>query len=569
MSPMPPAASRSAAPRAALLVLSGLVLAAPAAALTPDSLRARCDGPDLFLAWESGGITHAVLRGPEPGALAPLQQVDGVSLTVPGECTPADPPVRWFYQVEEEISPGVFERSNVASLIQRNFDSAGVGYLAGNYLVSLPVFGGIDDVAGPLGAGNRCVGDPDGPPVGDGIVNLADYICTWWTSREGSFSVGFLDPTTGLFVSHSATNLGSIFFTGLDDVPPPTSALVVTATDGPGGPTANPAFVVGTADASFPGDVVCPGQGASLALPVPPAGPFTTADEALCGVRNRHWGDVVDNITGLPPGGDGPDTCDFGMHAGAATTLSAFDNVADGDASDGAFLVRRVERDAATGALVFTGGDFPLTRGEAYWVRYEEGSACVTWGADCGAPVDGDGDGIDDGCDNCPALANPSQADADADGVGDPCDLCMTTPDPDNGDSDGDMIGDACDNCPATPNAGQADGDIDSVGDDCDNCPGLPNAGQADRDFDLVGDACDACPDDDPALGGSDDEDGDGTCDSVDTCWGSSGLDGDFDGICDECEPGSDTDGDGCDDFGCDPFPGDGSPSGDCTWDNS
>ena len=35
---------------------------------------------------------------------------------------------------------------------------------------------------------------------------------------------------------------------------------------------------------------------------------------------------------------------------------------------------------------------------------------------------DEDGDGIDDGCDNCPADANESQADADNDGVGDVCD---------------------------------------------------------------------------------------------------------------------------------------------------
>jgi hypothetical protein len=35
---------------------------------------------------------------------------------------------------------------------------------------------------------------------------------------------------------------------------------------------------------------------------------------------------------------------------------------------------------------------------------------------------DEDGDGISDGCDNCPADSNPSQADHDGDGVGDVCD---------------------------------------------------------------------------------------------------------------------------------------------------
>ncbi|CAN91052.1 putative exported sugar-binding protein with thrombospondin-like C-terminal domain [Sorangium cellulosum So ce56] len=35
--------------------------------------------------------------------------------------------------------------------------------------------------------------------------------------------------------------------------------------------------------------------------------------------------------------------------------------------------------------------------------------------------ADTDQDGVFDSCDNCPALANPSQADADADGIGDAC----------------------------------------------------------------------------------------------------------------------------------------------------
>ena len=35
---------------------------------------------------------------------------------------------------------------------------------------------------------------------------------------------------------------------------------------------------------------------------------------------------------------------------------------------------------------------------------------------------DADGDGVPDGCDNCPAVSNPDQADIDGDGIGDACD---------------------------------------------------------------------------------------------------------------------------------------------------
>jgi len=38
-----------------------------------------------------------------------------------------------------------------------------------------------------------------------------------------------------------------------------------------------------------------------------------------------------------------------------------------------------------------------------------------------GALPESDGDGVPDGCDNCPAAFNPDQADADADGIGDAC----------------------------------------------------------------------------------------------------------------------------------------------------
>src|SRR5262249_36875817 len=54
--------------------------------------------------------------------------------------------------------------------------------------------------------------------------------------------------------------------------------------------------------------------------------------------------------------------------------------------------------------------------------------------------ADTDGDGINDGKDNCKTLSNADQADYDHDGVGDPCDP----------DIDGDGVANGSDTCPNT-----------------------------------------------------------------------------------------------------------------------
>ena len=63
----------------------------------------------------------------------------------------------------------------------------------------------------------------------------------------------------------------------------------------------------------------------------------------------------------------------------------------------------------------------------------------------CGSFVDGDGDGLLDSADGCPADPDPGQRDSDGDGAGDACDV----------DDDGDLVIDALDSCPLEPDRSQ------------------------------------------------------------------------------------------------------------------
>ena len=108
------------------------------------------------------------------------------------------------------------------------------------------------------------------------------------------------------------------------------------------------------------------------------------------------------------------------------------------------------------------------------------------------AKYDGDGDGIPDFVDNCPAHTNPDQKDSDRDGVGDVCDNCYLIPNPEQRDADGDGVGNECDICPGFLD--WQDFDNDGVPDGCDNCKYKQNPLQLDSDRDGIGDECDNCP---------------------------------------------------------------------------
>jgi Thrombospondin type 3 repeat len=210
-------------------------------------------------------------------------------------------------------------------------------------------------------------------------------------------------------------------------------------------------------------------------------------------------------------------------------------------------------------------------------IRYDRGGDTLNLDTDTfvvtGCVVDTDGDGISDGSDNCPTVANPSQANNDGDALGDACDPdddndgvadgsdnCAFISNPGQANNDGDALGDACDsdddndgvadgsdNCPTVSNPGQANNDGDAQGDACDpdddndgvadgsdNCAFVSNPGQANNDGDALGDACDP------------DDDNDGVLDDADNCPTVSNADqadSDGDNIGDACD--GDIDGDG------------------------
>ncbi len=91
------------------------------------------------------------------------------------------------------------------------------------------------------------------------------------------------------------------------------------------------------------------------------------------------------------------------------------------------------------------------------------------WHPDLPASGDYDGDGVPNGSDNCPLIANPDQKDSDSDGAGDACSIVdPLTNIPTYQDNDGDGVQDLFDNCVAKANPLQTDSDSDGIGDDCE-----------------------------------------------------------------------------------------------------
>ena len=181
------------------------------------------------------------------------------------------------------------------------------------------------------------------------------------------------------------------------------------------------------------------------------AGAQTTVSQG-CNLMNSPFKDGVYLGLGTP---------ELAYTEGETITVAAGEPTTVGEP----FRVRLAVRSYVTETDVEEITDFPGTlqytipTTGTYSFAWDVGNGNATWEVSCTAPsVDGDGDGADDGTDNCPTMANADQADNDSDGQGDVCDA----------DDDNDGAADTTDNCETVTNPDQLDADGDGKGAACD-----------------------------------------------------------------------------------------------------
>lgn len=171
------------------------------------------------------------------------------------------------------------------------------------------------------------------------------------------------------------------------------------------------------------------------------AAAFVLVTAHACTSFDRHAGSLQVFLAGATPGPSA--TIELRVARGAST-LATFDRSAT--SFDGSFFIESAPAGSFTVKVITTSNGGIAAEAPARAVEITEGSTTGVWVRMNVDPLaDPDGDGLRNGEDDCPGIANPSQADSDADGAGDACDDCPQLSNPSQADSDGNGVGDACD----------------------------------------------------------------------------------------------------------------------------
>ena len=128
--------------------------------------------------------------------------------------------------------------------------------------------------------------------------------------------------------------------------------------------------------------------------------------------------------------GDGQTGCNAGDGSAATVTPQGLPSGVSATPSSLSFTLCKVGAVENAQGVTFkatsstTPGDYPISVGvsDSGAGTYNAAPAAFTLRVLAAAAPDGDGDGVPDSSDNCPAVSNPGQDDNDDDGLGDACD---------------------------------------------------------------------------------------------------------------------------------------------------
>jgi hypothetical protein len=301
--------------------------------------------------------------------------------------------------------------SNMGFKLERSFDvvRSGAGTpLQNRYIVSMPLFNGLGDVAdpnyAPAGWTSKCVGDTGGPTVGDGVVDSADALCDFYTARTnlaqaGQMSLIYWDSANCVPVTQSI----SVGFGNKVQFSPPTPFPLVrdvsyTVIVGvPNGATYNPVnrvVIVGSHDPSYTGhQLTASTTCGALAQRLDFINLFyhtmyTHANDLACGLEIVDWVDLTD-VAGNPGPDGNPDTCwedvdgDKRFDVGEPLTgiydglhgvaISYWDNTP----AENRPVSRTVAPGFPAGRLSWSGPNYDLVPGEGYIVTMTAGHSSV------------------------------------------------------------------------------------------------------------------------------------------------------------------------------------------------